>query len=76
MKYRKSSIIIFILIFYFCFLLQKNNMIFYEYDNKNNRNTPPILSASNATAYEWDLTWGGSSNDYGRGVAVDSSGNI
>ncbi len=24
----------------------------------------------------WDITWGGSTNDYGRGIALDSSGNV
>jgi len=51
-------------------------MIFYKHDNKSNRTILPILSASDATFYKWNRTWGGSDSDSGSGVVVDSSGNI
>ncbi len=76
MKYRKIYTIIFILILYFTFILQLNDTIFYKHDNKSNRTILPILSTGDATVYKWNRTWGGSDSECGKGVAVDSSGNI
>lgn len=42
----------------------------------NGEDIIPTLSSNNPHILEWDKTWSGSDDDYGRGVIVDSSGNI
>ena len=47
-----------------------------EQDDKNNKNNVPLLSASNSVAIEWNRTWGGSEDDSGSSVTVDSFNNV
>jgi len=76
MKNKKICLFIFIFIFYFSFLLQENNTFYNKQDDKDNGNIILHLSANNTMVLEWYKTWGGSSNDEGNGVAVDSKDNI
>ncbi len=66
----------FALILYFSFILQGTIIITNEQCDKDNSNVVLPLTASNSVAYKWHRTWGGGSDDYGWGAAVDSSGNI
>jgi hypothetical protein len=41
----------------------------------NNRTITALPSTSNINRCEWYKTWGGSSSDYGKGIALDASEN-
>jgi hypothetical protein len=73
MKYKKICILCFFFLFYSCFLVLHSPT---QYENQNNKDLAiksPSASATNL--YEWNTTWGGSEEDYGRGITVDGLGN-
>lgn len=76
MKNRKTFLTALLSILFFFIIVQGLATFSNEQDDKENKNIVPLLSASNSVAIEWDLTWGGISPDYGRGVAVDSYDNV
>lgn len=77
MKNRKIyQIILFILILDFIAFLQEENSIFNDSEDNKNKKNEPLLSSNNLGGYAWSRKWGGSSYDYGRGIAVDSLNNI
>ncbi|KKK46594.1 hypothetical protein LCGC14_3163670 [marine sediment metagenome] len=73
MKKRKPFLTALLSILYFCIIVQGLNTFSNEQDDKDNKNIVPLLSASDSVAIEWNRTWGGSYDDDGNGVAVDSS---
>ncbi len=76
MKIKKTYLIIFILILHFSCIFQGNTTSLNNCNDKEIKNILPLISASNSNVNDWNRTWGGSDNDYGRGVAVDLSGDI
>ena len=74
-KSNKICLVGIILILYFSFLFQGNNISLNEEDDKNSKNFVLYSSASNSVFVEWNITFGGSMDDFGMGLALDSSGN-
>ena len=65
-----------ILILYFCIIIQGLNTFSNEQFDKDNKNIVPHLSASDSVEIKWHRTWGTINDDWGKGVAVDSSDNV
>jgi len=76
MKNRQTFLTVLILILHFYIIVQGLNTFSNEQDDKDNKDFIPLLSASNSGEQQWNRTWGGSQNDFGFGVAVDSSNNV
>ncbi len=76
MKPTRVYLLLFILILNFSFLLQGNNIISSEQENKDKRNVYLPLTSSSSLVCVWNRTWGGTSTDYGYSVGLDSIGNI
>ena len=76
MKSRNCFFVALILILNSFFIVQGFNIFSNEQDDKDDKNIAPLSSMSNSGMQHWNRTWGGINEDYGRGVAVDSSDNI
>jgi uncharacterized delta-60 repeat protein len=68
--------IVVIFILCFSFFLQGLNITRQEQDKKDNKNVLYTLSTSSSHEFDWYRIWGGSDEDEGFGVAIDSSNNV
>lgn len=75
---RKKHIIILIILIGFSSILLYSNFYFRVNlsDIGKSGEKSPSLSSSYSLSPKWNITWGGTDGDTGRGIAVDSDGNI
>ncbi|MHA1194266.1 MAG: SBBP repeat-containing protein, partial [Promethearchaeota archaeon] len=76
----KNKKIILLLIFIFILplvlILQGNILIPNKQDDQGYFSTVSILSANDPFVEDWSRTWGGSGDEIGSAIALDSSDNI
>ena len=81
MKIKKHSSLLILLIMICCLIFLYCNVYSKKLDpiNFRNSNYNPYssdLSFKNSYTYEWNTTWGGTLDDRGRNVIIDSKQNI
>ncbi|KKK84886.1 hypothetical protein LCGC14_2778820, partial [marine sediment metagenome] len=76
MKKRKTSLMSLIIITYFCIIVQGFTAFSIKQDDNDNKNVVSFFPVSSSVEFKWYKTWGGSVDDVGYGVAVDSSDNV
>lgn len=76
MKKIKIYLVGFLLILYFCLVIQGDIILINIQGEKENSDLLSPLTASNSVVLGWYRTWGGSDIDYAGGTTVDMSGNI